>query len=146
MPSDVSAHSRESRTKRIGAARVLLVEAIDAAGGAAMDARERCAALEAAGIRAESVAMAPGANVPDGEWNSPGDESTSGPRRFGARRADLAALRRLAGEGRYDRALVAAATPGGGAAARALMRALPTQWGPTGFRDTAGLRGRAGGS
>jgi len=119
------------------AARVLLVECLDAFGAHAADAGERTRALRAAGAVVR-VAVVADSHVtreamPDGEAREV-SESARGTLHVGADAAGLAELERFATDGRFDLALVASSLPGGGAVARRLARRVPVRWWPTGFR------------
>jgi hypothetical protein len=118
---------------------VLLIEVLDAAGSDATDAGEHCAVLQAARIGARAATLSPGDRS-----GSPGREraNSSAIPAFGDRGADHAALRDFARHGRFDLALVAAASPDAGGAARALSRTLPTRWWPTGLAPARGWRSR----
>lgn len=122
--------------------RVLLVESLDAAGSDRADARERCAALRAlhAVVRVAIVTPSRDGSRPPGSESDAAAavaECDDGP-------AGLSRLRAFAREGRFDRILVAAASPGGGPAARALPRDVPAAWWPTGVAPAPGLGARLG--
>lgn len=119
-------------------ARVLLVDHLDAAGAAPADARARALALGRAGFDVETLL------VEDGEH----DDLQYGPRAAGP------GLERLPAEVLSPRALEArvhasraecvvwaSAAPGGGPPARALPRATPAHWWPTGHAPAGAPRG-----
>jgi hypothetical protein len=126
--------------------RVLLVEALDAIGSDALDAREHEAILRATGARIQAALVTPrrrdraAAHEGDATASAPNDKC----REFDDGRAGLAALRAFAGRGGFDLALVAATSPGGGVAARALAPVLPTRWWPTGLAPAPDWRARLG--
>jgi hypothetical protein len=125
----------------VTAPRVLLVESLDAAGSDRADARERCAALRALRAVVRVAIVSPGR---DGSGLAGADdpgatgalvECDTGP-------AGFARLREFAQEGRFDLILLASATPGGGAAARALPPGVPATWWPTGVSPAPGWGAR----
>jgi hypothetical protein len=120
---------REAAT---GPPRVLLVESLDAPGSDRADARDRCAAL-----RALRAVVRVAVLHPDGEGSALGAHAAiaaSGAfAEWDAGPGGLQRLRAFAREGRFDLILIAAATPGGGAAARALRIGVPVRWWPTGI-------------
>lgn len=124
--------------------RVLLVESLDAAGCDRVDARERCAALRALHAVVRTAILGPG---PEGSEHG-GAVGTNGAAMIipecDATPAGRDRLRAFATEGRFDLVLVAAATPGGGAAARALPSDVPARWWPTGVAPAPGWGERLG--
>jgi len=125
------------------APRVLLVESLDAAGSDRADARDRCAGLRTlravvrvAVIHAEG---APGLIGAEQAIATPGAFAE-----WDASPAGLAQLREFAREGRFDVVLVAAASTGGGPAARVLADGLPVHWWPTGLAPAPGWGARLG--
>lgn len=108
----------------VGGPRVLLVETLDAIGADAADARDRVALLRSAG-----ASVVPLAVVESRAPGRAGGESfvvEAGP---DAR----AALRTLLRDDRYDRIVLASATPGGGALASLLPAGTAAFWWPTGL-------------
>jgi hypothetical protein len=122
---------------------VLLVEALDAIGSDALDAREHEAVFRATGARIQTAILTScrreGGAAIDGEVTP-----TSAVPEFDDGRAGLAALRAFAVRGRFDLAVVAAASTGGGVAARALAPVVPTRWWPTGLAPALDWRARLG--
>lgn len=107
----------------IGAPRVLLLEALDSVGGDAADARERAAWLERAGATVVPLAVSRDAV----------SERSNGTPVFQAGPALRDQLRAATTGSRFDRAVVASATAGGGALARLMPRDTPSYWWPTGL-------------
>ncbi len=119
------------------APRVLLVESLDAAGSDRADARERSAALRSLRAVVRIAIMGAGSQ---GSATAGADEigAAGALAECDAGPAGRARLRAFAEEGRFDLILVAAATPGGGAAARALPPGVPACWWPTGVSPAPG--------
>lgn len=133
-------------TATVTAPRVLLVESLDAAGSDRADARERCAALRALHAVVRIAILSPGS-----DGSNPAGADANGASRAVTIVAECDAgpagrdrLRTFADEGRFDLILVAAASPGGGAAARALPPGIPACWWPTGVAPAPGWGERFG--
>lgn len=137
---DATTGARGRRPDRdaMSAPRVLLLEVLDAIGSATTDAREHCAVLQAARMGVQAATLSPGDR--NGSVGSETGKAAAAFPAFGDGRADHAALRDFARRGRFDLALVAAASPGGGRAAHTLSRTLPTRWWPTGLTAARGWR------
>ena len=145
VPSDLEAVPRcaASEARLSNATRILLIEDLDALGADVVDARERAGRLKAAtGGAVTWLAVAP-----PGTPISP-DDAGSKSGRLVTRQEAAPALRGLLAE-RWDRILLASASPGGGS----LTRWLPVEalWWPTGLepssprREWARIAGRARG-
>jgi glycosyltransferase involved in cell wall biosynthesis len=117
----------------VSAARVLLAEWLDAAGSDVADARERAAALRAAGAVVRAVAL-----DPDRDGGPPA--VATGIEHWRLERDTWPRLREFARSGRFDRLLIAAASDGGGRVAEALAGIAPLQWWPTGWSAAPGWR------
>lgn len=113
--------------------RILLVEWLDAAGSDVADARERSAALRAAGAVVRAIALDPGAGA------DPAD-SAAGIEHWRVERGVWARLGEFARAGRFDRLLVAATSDGGGRAAESVAGIAPVHWWPTGLPAAPGWR------
>ncbi len=111
--------------------RVLLVEHVDATGGAPADARARALALRDAGCTVETVVLD---GTPDEDLQFATRERRPGPGIdvFAPGADGLRAVARRAATERVTHVLWASAAPGGGEVARALPRDLPAWWLPTG--------------
>jgi hypothetical protein len=126
----------------VGGPRVLLVEAVDAIGADAADARDRVALLRSAG--ASVVPLAVVESRPPSVTHGDSFVVEAGP---DAR----AALQALLHRDRFDCIVLASATPGGGALAERLPAGTAAFWWPTGLgkdprdRGLAGLLGRLAG-
>lgn len=111
--------------------RVLLVEHVDATGGAPSDARARALALREAGCTVDAVVLD---GTPGEDLQFPSRERRPGPGIdvFTPDAAGLRAVVRRATAAHATHVLWASAAPGGGAPARALPREWPAWWWPTG--------------
>lgn len=111
--------------------RLLLLDVLDSTGSDYTDVRDRSALLRGAG--AHVTALAIGTNL-DPEAKGLGRGSLVA--EPGA--PSLRAARVLATSAEFDLAIVASATPHGGAVGRALPASLPLAWWPTGLSREAG--------
>ena len=121
---------------RVGAGgpRVLLLEALDSVGCDAADARERAALFERAGATVVPLA------VTDEPWR----ESTNGTRVIESGPEVHETIRMATCHARFDRVVVASASPGGGALAGLLPQDTPAFWWPTGLGPAAAGSKRVG--
>lgn len=118
--------------------RIHLIECLDSAGAAPADAQVRSAALESLGATVRAVTVRDQASQKDDTAAWEGEDSTI----LTLDAAGRETLRRGVLEGHADRVVVASASPGGGAVARAIPAGLQAAWWPAG---TWGARAAAGG-
>ncbi len=123
------------------APRLLVVEAMDAAGSDRADAHERCSALRALRAVVRVAILNPGRN---GSEAGAADANTASGAfaEWDSGSSGLASLREFAREGRFDHILIAAAARGGGAAVGALPPGIPASWWPTGVSPATGWGAR----
>ena len=116
--------------------RVLLIEHVDATGGAPADVRARTLALREAGFTVEALVLD---DRPADDLQFATNERRAGPG-FDVLPGGEAGRRALAARvraSRADRVLWAGAAPGGGDAARALPEGIDAWWWPTGHAPDA---------
>lgn len=120
--------------------RVLLVEQVDATGGAPADARERVAALREAGCTVETIVL-DGSGGDDLQFATRERDAGSGIEILTPDSAGLDALAHRVRTARIARVLWASAAPGGGEAAHALPRGMDAWWWPAGHAPQDTIRG-----
>jgi hypothetical protein len=120
--------------------RVLLIEHLDAIGAAPADARQHAAALRAAHFTVEGLVLG-GEKHDDLLFPMHERRVGTGFDVLDAGPQGLAALARRVRTSRADVVLWASATPGGGAAARALPESMHALWWPTGHAGARAERG-----
>jgi hypothetical protein len=122
---------------RVATRRVFLIESLDAAGAAPIDAQSRASAIECSGARVQAVVIEP-ERASDPGFGSPVDAGRIP--RVRAGQDGFAAVRTVICETRPDLVVVASAQPGGGASSSAVPPGVRAAWWPSGLTVAAAPR------